>query len=185
MNVSWSVGAAALACLAMATVASDCRADTSAVNTGKGIAGGAILGAEMVLASEAAFGVKPAWAYLVGAAAGAGAGALGGYYIADAAGSKPTSFLLAGGIAFVIPTLLAVATATTFNPPEYYQKDISPEDELEEPEDEVAPDLDEPATSRLELPSVEVARAFSAAELQEFGVEQATEVHFSLLRGTF
>jgi hypothetical protein len=42
-----------------------------ASSTGKGIVGGALLGAEAVMLTEAAIGVKPRWAYLVGGGAGA------------------------------------------------------------------------------------------------------------------
>ena len=67
----------------------DCPADT--LNRVKGITGGAMLGAEVVLTTEAALGVKPTWAYLVGGAAGAGAGALGGYYIGGSSSTTPSS----------------------------------------------------------------------------------------------
>ena len=49
--------------------------------TGKGIVGGALLGAELVLVTEAAFKVQPGWAYLVGGVGGAAAGGVGGYFI--------------------------------------------------------------------------------------------------------
>ena len=42
---------------------------------GKGIVGGGLLGAEVITLVEAAAGVKPGWAYLVGAIVGAGGGA--------------------------------------------------------------------------------------------------------------
>jgi len=45
--------------------------------TGKGIVGGSLLGAEVVLATEAAFKVQPAWAYVVGGVGGAAAGGVG------------------------------------------------------------------------------------------------------------
>src|SRR6188768_1734364 len=45
--------------------------------TGKGIAGGALLGGELVLVTEAAFKVQPAWAYIVGGVAGGVAGGVG------------------------------------------------------------------------------------------------------------
>jgi hypothetical protein len=182
MNVLGLVPAAA-ALLGVLACAAECRADT--LNRFKGITGGAMLGAEVVLVTEAALGVEPAWAYLVGGAAGAGAGALGGYYVGGSSSSKPSSFMLAGGIALVIPSLIAVATATTFSPPDHYQRDVSPEDELdfdEEPE----PQLDEEApSSALELPAFAVAQAFSAEELHTFGGRQATELHVAVLRGTF
>jgi hypothetical protein len=158
------------------------HADT--INRVKGITAGAMLGAEVVLVSEAALGVQPAWAYLVGGAAGAGAGALGGYYVGGGSSPKPSSFLLAGGIAFVIPTMIAVVAATSFDPPDNYQRDMLPEDELDVDE-ESAPSLDEAPLSTLQLPMLGVAQAFSAEELHTFGGQQATELHLALLRGTF
>ena len=179
----WLPAAAGLGFVALTT-----DAHAEAINRAKGLTGGAMLGAEVVLVSEAALGVKPGWAYLVGGAAGGGAGALGGYYLGAGSSPKPSSFLLAGGIAAVIPTMIAVAAATSFSPPEHYQRDVAPEDELElqdEEDDEPAAPLDEPPTARLELPAVEVARAFSAEELQMFGGRQVTEVHVAVLRGSF
>jgi hypothetical protein len=170
------------ALLGVLACAAECRADT--LDRVKGITGGAMLGAEVVLVTEAALGVEPAWAYLVGGAAGAGAGALGGYYVGGASSSKPSSFMLAGGIALVIPSLIAVASATSFSPPDHYQRDMSPEDELEL-DDEPEPMLDEAPASELELPAFGVAQAFSAEELHTFGGRQATELHVALLRGTF
>ena len=49
--------------------------------TGKGIAGGALLGAEAVMLVEAAFKVKKKWAYAVGGGVGAIGGGVGGYFV--------------------------------------------------------------------------------------------------------
>lgn len=156
----------------------DARAD--ALNRAKGITGCAMLGAEVVLMTEAALGVEPAWAYLVGGAAGAGAGAFGGYYLGGTSSAVPSSWALAGGIALVIPTMIAVVAATSFDPPDHFQIDDSPEEELEDSEL-----LPEELESSLELPTLGVAQAFSAEELHTFGGRQATELHVTVLRGTF
>jgi hypothetical protein len=181
MNVL-GLAPAAAALLGVLACTAQCRADT--LNRFKGITGGAMVGAEVVLATEAALGVEPAWAYLLGGAAGAGAGALGGYFVGGTESSKPSSFMLAGGIALVIPTLIAVASATSFNPPDHYQRDMFPEDELDlDEEPELL--LDDAPSSELELPAFGVAQAFSAEELHTFGGRQATELHVAVLRGTF
>jgi hypothetical protein len=164
------------------TMGRDARADTT--NRVKGITGGALVGAEVALATEAALGVEPAWMYLVGGAAGAGVGALGGYFVGGGSSPEPSSFLLAGGIALVIPTMIAVVAATSFDPPDHYQRDVAPEDELDA-EEEPDPALDEAPLSGLELPVFGVAQAFSAEELHTFGGRQATVLHLALLRGTF
>jgi len=97
--------------------------------TGKGIVGGSLLGAEIVLATEAAFKVKPAWAYLVGGVGGAAAGGVGGYFIEQEANPKTTMLMLAGGMALVIPTTVLVLSATAYEPPANYTQDRAPTDE--------------------------------------------------------
>ena len=97
--------------------------------TGKGIVGGGLLGAEVVLATEAAFKVQPGWAYLVGGVGGAAAGSVGGYFIEQDASPKTTMLMLAGGMALVIPTTVAVLSATAYEPPASYTQDRPPADE--------------------------------------------------------
>lgn len=94
--------------------------------TGKGITGGALLGGEAVMITEAAVGVKPAWAYLVGGVAGAVGGGVGGYFVEKASSAKPSLYLLAGGMALVIPTTVAVLSATAYHPPANYTEDHAP-----------------------------------------------------------
>jgi hypothetical protein len=97
--------------------------------TGKGITGGALLGAEAVLLSEAILDVKPGWAYLVGGILGAGAGGFGGYYAEQQDSAKLSLYLLAGGMALAIPTTVAVLSATAYEPPADYTEDQGPVDE--------------------------------------------------------
>ena len=96
---------------------------------GKGVVGGTLLGAEIVLATEAAFKVQPGWAYLVGGLGGAAAGGVGGYFIEQDASSKTTMLILAGGMALAIPTTVAVLSATAYEPPSNYTQDRPPADE--------------------------------------------------------
>ena len=98
-------------------------------NTGKGIVGGGLIGAEIVLSTEAAFKVKPGWAYLVGGLGGAAAGSVGGYFIEQEASPKVTMLMLAGGMALVIPTTVLVLSATAYEPPASYTQDHAPTDE--------------------------------------------------------
>jgi hypothetical protein len=100
-----------------------------ASGTGKGITGGALLGAELVMASEAAFGVKPAWAYVVGGVAGGAAGGVGGYFVEQQDEPRAPLLMLAGGLAFAIPTVVAVLSATAYEPPANYLQDQAPVDE--------------------------------------------------------
>ena len=117
--------------------------------TGKGIVGGALLGAEVVLATEAAFKVKPAWAYLVGGVGGAAAGGIGGYFIEQDANPKTTMLMLAGGMALVIPTTVLVLSATAYEPPANYTQDRAPSDEpvAEPPRPSSAPSAAPPPTT--------------------------------------
>jgi hypothetical protein len=198
MNVSVRVSLAVLTSLAMLGQARDGHAQSAGVQTGKSIVGGALMGAEVVLLTEAALGVKPGWAYIVGGVAGGGAGAVGGYYLLDGSSNRPSSFLLAGSLALAIPTVICVLIATHFEP-EDYRQDVAPEDEFPlegEPlpgEGEPLPEEDEPLdddpppppAARLELPSVGLAQAFSREELSTFHVRQVTELHLSVLRGVF
>jgi hypothetical protein len=158
--------------LALLASATDGRAEGDATNRAKGITGGALLGAEVVLITEAALGVKPGWLYAVGGVVGGGGGGLAGYYIGGSSSPKPPSFLIAGGIALVIPTLIGVVTATQFSPPDTYKQERTPEE-------------DAPADAQLELPSVEVARTFSDEEVHVFRLPRTSAVHVSLLRGVF
>lgn len=100
-----------------------------ASSTGKGIAGGALLGAEAVMLTEAAIGVKPRWAYLVGGGAGAVAGGVGGYFLEQNLSAKTNMFLLSGGMVLAIPTVVAMLAATQYEPPANYVQDQAPADE--------------------------------------------------------
>jgi hypothetical protein len=102
--------------------------------TGKGIVGGTLLGAELVMASEAAFSVKPTWAYVVGGLAGGAAGGVGGYFVEQQGDARGPMLMLAGGLAFAIPTVVAVLSSTAYEPPASYLQDQAPVDEpLAEP----------------------------------------------------
>jgi hypothetical protein len=95
--------------------------------TGKGIAGGALLGAEVVVITESLVGVKPTWAYLGGGGAGAVAGGVGGFLIERAVsdGHIPV-YMLAGGLALIIPGVVLTLNATRYKPTEGAQEDKAP-----------------------------------------------------------
>jgi hypothetical protein len=95
-----------------------------ATGTGKGIAGGALLGGEAVMAVEALAGVQSTWAYAVGGILGAGAGGVGGYFIESGTDSgRVPLYMLAGGMALVIPAAILALNATAYKPPADYQED--------------------------------------------------------------
>lgn len=188
----WLGGAVVVGLLSGAPRAA--RADTA--NDVKGTAGGAMLGAEIVMLTESAFRLRPGWMYLAGGAGGALVGGYLGYRISDDSTNRPPSFLLAGGIALIIPTIMGVLTATQYEPIGSVRQEPS-DDGTDDSADDDAPDDDdgfeEPlpddagdgARARLELPRLELAQAFSRDELAAFGLRQVTEYHLSLLRGVF
>jgi hypothetical protein len=95
----------------------------------KGTIGGGLLGAELVLAIEAAVDVQNPWLYVVGGVVGAGGGAVGGYFIEQDASPRVSMLLLAGGLTLAIPTTVAVLSATSYEPPADYLEDKPPADE--------------------------------------------------------
>ena len=189
------------------------RADEEASPTGKGIAGGILLGAELVLLVEAAADVQPGWAYVVGGLAGAAGGGVGGYFIEQEGEAKLPLLMLAGGMALAIPTTVAVLSATAYEPPLEYVEDEPPADEpVADPPRPAgasptsrttarrkvttrsravarAPALPsligvEPARITLSIPAVEFRDVSTRAEVAT-GLTQATEVRIPVLNVLF
>ena len=132
-----SVTAAAMAGFFGATVlvvpARDARADEVS-STGKGIVGGALLGAEAVSIVESLVGVRSGWAYGIGAIVGAGGGAVGGYFVEQGStdGKAPT-YMLAGGLALIIPAVVLTLNATRYLPEDGVTEDHPPVGPAAEP----------------------------------------------------
>jgi hypothetical protein len=134
MKLRTLVSLTALAGATLTPLAANAAGVVESSPTGKGIAGGALLGAELVLATEAALDVEPTWAYIVGGIAGGAAGGVGGYFVEDQGDGRAPMLMLAGGLAFAIPTMVAVLAATHYEPPADYLQDQAPVDEpLAEP----------------------------------------------------
>jgi hypothetical protein len=191
---------------ALALAATDARAEGPVDPTGKGIAGGALLGAEVVLITTAIIGPKTWWPYVVFGAVGAGGGAVGGYFVEqinDGKTAEPSLYMLAGGMALIVPTVVAVLNATAYEPEE-------DEEELED-SDEAPPEgtpeegLDTEGSKKkrmlpmallgvdvfdqtevaLGIPAVAVGPAYSDVEVSQYGVEQGTVVQVPLVSGSF
>jgi hypothetical protein len=124
-----SVGSFAAVSLALPNFASADVGRAKASGLAKGTVGGALLGAELVLAVEAAADVQSPWAYLGGGLAGAAAGGVGGYFVEQNASPRVSMLLLAGGLTLAIPTTVAVLSATAYEPPADYLQDSPPADE--------------------------------------------------------
>ena len=91
---------------------------------GKGIAGGALLGGELVVFIEALAGVRSGTAYLLGGLGGAVAGGVGGYAIeANVDSGRAPVYMLAGGLALVIPAIVVSLDATRYMPNEGARED--------------------------------------------------------------
>lgn len=104
----------------------DARADNVS-SSGKGIVGGGLLGAEVPVIIEGIAGVRSGWVYLVSAVAGAGGGAVGGYFIEKGSsdGLGPM-YMLAGGLALVIPAVVLTLNGTRYQPEEGATEDRAP-----------------------------------------------------------
>jgi hypothetical protein len=133
--------------------------------TGKGITGGALLGAEAVMLVEAAIDVQPAWAYIVGGVAGAAGGGVGGYFIEKGGEPQPSMFLLAGGLALAIPTTVAVLSATAYKPPPAVQDNGPTDEPVAEPPQQEAP-APPPTQGRLQMPKARERAALQRLALQ-------------------
>jgi len=135
--------------------------------TGKGVVGGALLGAEAVMLTEAAADVKQGWAYGLGGGLGAVAGGVGGYFAEHGGDAKLSMYLLVGGMALAIPTTVAVLSATAYEPVNYTEDKPPAADEpvAEPPQPGSAPLAPPPAgapTSR--APSHRAPKAAAVAK---------------------
>lgn len=174
--------------------------------TGKGITGGALLGAEVVMLTEAAAKTRPAWAYFVGGVAGAAGGGVGGYFAEQQGTPQLSLYLLVGGMALAIPTTVAVLTVTSRDATVEYTEDAGPTDEPvaepPQPRETVTPAA--PATSRapqpvapigfvgldrrrltLSVPAVEVRDLYTRRQVFELGVKQGTEWRIPVFSARF
>jgi hypothetical protein len=207
-RVSMSIVAAGAA-LALVTMAAPASAEDVPA-TGKGITGGALLGGEVVMLTEAAFGLKSGWGYVIGGVVGAGGGAVAGWQIEKKADSKVSLYMLAGGMALVIPTIVAVLQASSYKAPEDYTEDkpSSGQPVPEPPRPGAQPptpgpqtlhyhwqpaqlklpagllDLDQGAF-KVAVPAVEIRPTYGLTELQKYGLEQKHELRVPVFSATF
>ena len=121
-----AVAAGALVVTAIAVPARDARAD-EVLPTGKGITGGALMGAESVTIVASIAGLRTGWVYGVAAAVGAAGGGVGGYFVEQGStdGVAPTA-MLAGGLALIIPALVLYLNGTRYQPEEGAAEDRVP-----------------------------------------------------------
>jgi hypothetical protein len=93
----------------------------------KGIVGGGLLGAEVVMITESLIGVRDGLWYAIGGGVGAAGGAVGGYFLGNSSSDgRAPMYLMAGGMALVIPTIVLVLNATRYKPSEDATEDKAP-----------------------------------------------------------
>lgn len=190
--------------------ATDARADGPVTGTGKGIVGGALLGGEVVSVTMAAIGVQKGWPYFAFGGVGAIGGGIGGYFVEQAAPAEVPLYMLAGGMAFIIPTLVAVLNATSYQPPESDTNDpVTNEPAPEPPAPVGSVTIPRQAPGRrsarveapphiplslvdihrgrlaLGLPAIEIRPLYTEREMFEHGVKQGHEVRVPVLRAMF
>lgn len=139
--------------------------------SGKGIAGGVLLGAEAVVLVESAVGVHSPWAHAIGAVGGGIGGGVGGYFLEGSVsdGRVPLT-MLAGGLILAIPTIVVSLNATSYT---------AIEAPAEAPPPAVVGVRD--GTFRPGVPVPSVSNVFAASELRQYGMQQRTQVQFPLL----
>lgn len=112
--VGFAVAASLLA--SVCTSAPPAAAASPVSGTGKGIAGGALIGGEIGFMGLSAFGAKQTWMYLVIPGALAIGGGIGGYFIEKSADPQIPLYMLAGGMALIIPTVVITLSANAYQP---------------------------------------------------------------------
>jgi hypothetical protein len=214
-----SFAAVAAFAAALTGGSSEAHAQTAGVNPmGKGTAGGALLGGELVCITMGAIGVEKGWPYLAFGGVGMVGGGVGGYFLDKATSTSPTTaepslYMLAGGLALVIPALVLSLNATAYKPPE---TDRQTEPVTNEPAKEApkagapraglarpAPRLEKVALrSRIPhipislldvfqgkvavgVPAFEVRPLYQHEEMWKYGVTQGAELRVPLFKAVF
>jgi len=178
----------------------------------KGVVGGALLGAEVVDLTMGIIGVNRGWPYLVFGALGAVGGGIGGYFIEQETRSTPevSLYMLAGGMAFVIPTVVVSLNATMYKPPESTVTNDPANNQptvpgAPTPAAQPLPQTRRPAVPPaatparlsfslidvykgavgLSVPAVAVRPVYTQREMWTYGVQQGTEVRVPILYAAF
>jgi len=104
----------------------DARADDVSP-TAKGVVGGVLLGAEAVTIVEGIADVRSGWAYGIGAVLGGAGGGIGGYFVEhNSSNGRAPTYMLAGGLALIIPAVVLTLNGTRYRPQEGASEDNVP-----------------------------------------------------------
>lgn len=206
--------AAATLLLASGRASAQTTATSDAVTpTGKGIVGTALLGGEVVDLTMGIIGINRGWPYLVFGGLGMVGGGIGGYFIEQETKSIPEVdvYMLAGGMALVIPTIVVSLNATMYKPPEGTTTEPANNQPATgpEPAQPGAPGTPAPIQTQrklrpmekphyafslvdvykgsvaMGLPAVEVRPLYTHREMWKYGVEQGSEVRVPLFYAQF
>ncbi len=211
-RIQKSLAAAAVFTIALSGSPRRAHAEGPVTVTGKGIVGTALLGGEAVCITMAAIGVQKGWPYLVFGGVGAVGGGIGGYFIEQASTptAEPSLYLLAGGMALVIPTLVVSLNATAYRPPEGDREEPMTNEPSATPQAEgtlttsrerpkprarqamIAPphipvsfvDIHQGRLA-LGMPAFEVRPLYSQREVWQYGVQQGTELRVPVFQASF
>lgn len=190
--------------------ANEARAEGPVVGTAKGIVGTALIGGEAVAIGMAAFGVDKGWTYLVFPPLAAVGGGIGGYFIEQAAPpAEVPLYLLAGGMALVIPTIIVTLNATVYKAPADYPNEPVQNKPASEPPVPGPPGTTVTKTGKttrphlarahvpmslvdihqgklaIGLPALEVRQLYTQEEMAKFGVAQGHEFKLPVFRAVF
>jgi hypothetical protein len=165
--------------------------------TGKGIVGGALLGAEVVVIGEAIAGLDEEWLYYAGAGLGAVGGATGGYFLESSMSPKVSVLVLMAGMALSIPALIVGMDATRRHWPEVDQPE-RPNDLPSDPPDPAAsPELVwqpmpanalvlwSPTGLHVAVPDVYLTETYTQWERWAFALPQNTNYCVPILAARF
>lgn len=193
----WLRAAVLCSCLATAFSTQSAQAEVGkeAAESGvKGTVGLALLGAETVIAVEAAFGVQKAWLYAVGGGVGAIGGGVGGYFIDQAGNAQVSMSLLVGGLVFAVPTTIALLSTTAYKPTENPEIDSGVseaarrEDAIYLARHQPVPsvlDVNEKGALRLKMPAVSIGPVWSREMREVYSLPAATQVRVPVFHLTF
>lgn len=185
------------------------NADQKVSPTAKGVVGGALLGAEVVMMPMAIAGVKPIWPYLVFGGVGAVGGGIGGYFVeTNVSDGRIPLYMLAGGLALVLPTVVLTLNATRYRAAESYRETpaptnvppadpgapngspVRPPSQGASRDHKVAPPTGslvalQEGSVQLGVPIPEVRPVFTARQRAELGVKQETQVNVPVVHVSF
>ncbi len=129
-----AIAACTIAIFGLSALAPATAQATEVSATGKGIAGGALLGGEVVTITESLIGVRGAGWYILGGLVGAAGGGIGGFFLekkSATTGEPPTNgqaqnYMLAGGLALLIPAIVLSLNANRYQAQEGAREDNAP-----------------------------------------------------------